>query len=159
MNKSKLPIIYVQPNNSQMYDIDIAKDFLKNNTMNNGDLLIFEHSYRGDATYIYYDDKLQNILQDGAGYSFIIPKILNYNLNDDNINEIINCYKIYVNIIIYPLEYQHNNLKISSNNMLKEVYGYNCDENIEGILDIDSGITEFNYTQIFDPDNYYENVD
>jgi len=155
-----LPTIHVLPHNTHMYNISTPQLWLESNTIKNGDLIVYENSYRGDGIYILINDKLTHILQDGAGYSFIIPKVLEYNLAADNknINDIIKCYRLWVDVIIFPLSYQQNILKLTSNNMLEEVYGYDCAEEFEGVLNIDNGINEFNYTQIFEPDNYYEIV-
>ena len=127
---------------------------LNKNKLIIGDLIKYIDSYRGNSVYIYTDIGIEHILQDNAGYSFITPRIINLNLkNGYNLQEIIEFYKKHVNIIIYPIEYQKNYIEIYDNDKLKKVYGYNCDERYEGILDIDTGISEFTYNDIF-KDNY-----
>jgi hypothetical protein len=139
--------------NFYIYWSIINKDKLKI-----GDLIKYIDSYRGNSVYIYTEIGIEHILQDNAAYSFIIPRIINLNLkNGYSLKEIIYFYKEHVNIIIYPLEYQNNFIKLYDDNKLKQVYGYNCDENYEGILDTDLGISDFTYYDIFK--DSYELID
>jgi len=117
-DNKRLPKIITLPYNNDIYinNIYTHNNIVLNNNNNliKGDLLIYLDSYRGDGTFIYTEKGFEHILQDDSGYSFIIPKILNYSLNNDfELKEIVDIYKKWVNIIVYPLN-ENNSPKIDT---------------------------------------------